>query len=237
MVSKTLRELGLEAGQLAQSGAQLAEWRADFYSYTRPQDILEALEMLRLTLQEIPLLFTYRTRREGGEGELGVKQYKELLIFAMQSGCVDIVDVEYSAGEEAVSRLLQEGKRQEVTTILSSHNFTQTPPADDILDLLCKMNSTGAEIVKVAVMPGCAADVLELLQATESFHRLYPKGLLITMSMGAQGSISRVAGEFFGSCVSFASLKQASAPGQLAVEDLKTVLDILHMAMENKETP
>jgi 3-dehydroquinate dehydratase-1 len=51
------------------------------------------------------------------------------------------------------------------------------------------------------------------------------------MSMGSLGCISRVAGETFGSCVTFGAFDKASAPGQLPVEKLRDVLAILHGSM------
>lgn len=44
------------------------------------------------------------------------------------------------------------------------------------------------------------------------------------MSMAGMGVISRLAGECFGSVLTFGAAKKASAPGQIAVEDLNTVL-------------
>ena len=55
----------------------------------------------------------------------------------------------------------------------------------------------------------------------------YPNQLLITMSMGKLGMVSRISGELFGSCVTFAAGKKASAPGQIAMDDLKNILQIL----------
>ena len=46
-----------------------------------------------------------------------------------------------------------------------------------------------------------------------------------------QGVISRLCGEVFGSSMTFGAAKKASAPGQMGVNDLSTVLDLLHKAM------
>ena len=56
----------------------------------------------------------------------------------------------------------------------------------------------------------------------------YPNRPVITMSMGAAGCISRISGEFTGSCVTFGSGAQASAPGQLPMTELQEVLEVLH---------
>ena len=50
------------------------------------------------------------------------------------------------------------------------------------------------------------------------------------MSMAKAGVISRLAGEVFGSAATFGAVKKASAPGQISVNDLRTVLTILHQA-------
>ena len=51
------------------------------------------------------------------------------------------------------------------------------------------------------------------------------------MSMAGTGVISRLCGEVFGSSMTFGAAKKASAPGQMGVNDLSTVLDLLHKAM------
>ena len=51
---------------------------------------------------------------------------------------------------------------------------------------------------------------------------------MITMSMSRIGSISRIAGEAFGSAVTFGSIGQESAPGQLPVNKLEEMLEMVH---------
>jgi 3-dehydroquinate dehydratase-1 len=96
------------------------------------------------------------------------------------------------------------------------------------------MRQSGADVVKLAVMPQNAEDVVTLLQETSHFHRNFPETPVITMSMGPLGCISRVAGETFGSCVTFGAFDKASAPGQLPVDELNEVLTILHNSMAKK---
>jgi len=51
------------------------------------------------------------------------------------------------------------------------------------------------------------------------------------MSMAGTGVISRLAGEAFGSALTFGAATKASAPGQIPVNELKQVLDILHKSL------
>ncbi len=86
---------------------------------------------------------------------------------------------------------------------------------------------SGADILKMAVMPGNKMDVLRLMVFTLEESEKWEKPL-ITVSMDKMGSISRVAGEAFGSAVTFGSIGQGSAPGQLPVNRLQEILDVIH---------
>ena len=78
-------------------------------------------------------------------------------------------------------------------------------------------------------LPRCRSDVLELLAATAEMADLHPKTPVITMSMGALGAVSRLAGEAFGSAMTFANPGQASAPGQVSLDIVNEVLNALHL--------
>ena len=51
---------------------------------------------------------------------------------------------------------------------------------------------------------------------------------LVSMSMGNLGSMSRIAGENFGSSITFATVGKASAPGQFPIKELRMMMDALH---------
>ena len=112
--------------------------------------------------------------------------------------------------------------------IVSSHDFEKTPPKEELVSRMEKMQRLGADIAKVAVMPRSGEDVLTLLSATLEMHEHHARVPLITMSMSSAGVLSRLSGEVFGSALTFGAASQVSAPGQIGVRDLKTVLDIVH---------
>ena len=91
-----------------------------------------------------------------------------------------------------------------------------------------KMQEMGADIPKLAAMPTCSRDVLTLLDATLTMQEMHADRPIITMSMAGTGVISRLAGETFGSALTFGAAKKASAPGQIGVEDLAWILKKLH---------
>ena len=89
----------------------------------------------------------------------------------------------------------------------------------------------GADIPKIAVMPRSRKDVLTLLAATEEMASNYADRPIITMSMSGMGSISRIACEAFGSCLTFGSGDKASAPGQIHAQELHSLLKSIHQAL------
>jgi len=88
------------------------------------------------------------------------------------------------------------------------------------------MEQLGADIAKIAVMPRNSEDVAVLLGVTsEASETMFCP--VITMSMGGQGVISRMAGQIFGSAVTFGTVGQASAPGQIPLDRLKEILTLI----------
>lgn len=217
------------ARRIPGTSADLAEWRADWYKDVfvpgRTEDILRELRNL---LGDMPLLFTFRTLQEGGEKKIRREDYVDLNRRAVQSGCIDLVDVELSAGEAAVNAVAETARAFDVRMIVSSHDFCGTPSREEIVSRLKRMQTLGADIMKIAVMPKNREDVLTLLGATADMTEKYADRPVITMSMSETGVITRLCGEEFGSAVTFGALERASAPGQMNVEDLAVILRLLH---------
>lgn len=232
IVGKTREEI-VEAGKTMKSaGADVVEWRVDWYEevfdYAKVE---ETAADLRKALGELPLLFTFRTAKEGGEKAIEKDVYVELNQKAARSGFVDMVDVEAFTGDEAVRAIVETAHEVGVKVVGSNHDFHQTPEQEEIVARLCKMQELGVDIPKIAVMPVCKKDVLTLLSATEEMYTRYANRPIITMSMAGTGVISRLCGEVFGSALTFGAAGKASAPGQMEVEDLKTVLSLLHKSL------
>jgi 3-dehydroquinate dehydratase-1 len=182
-------------------------------------------------LGETPILFTFRTSKEGGEKAIEKDAYVELNKKIAGTGYVDLVDVEAFTGDDAVKEVIAAAHEHGVKVIASNHDFHKTPAKDDIVSRLCKMQELGADIPKIAVMPQNKKDVLTLLAATEEMSSEHADRPIITMSMAGTGVISRLCGEVFGSALTFGAVGKASAPGQMGVEDLKTALSLLHKSL------
>ncbi len=232
IVGVTKENILEEAKALKSLPVDVVEWRVDWFENVFDPDLfLDALKALRAELGDLPILVTFRTSKEGGEKSIEPDAYAELNIRAAKSGLADLVDVEIFTGDEVVSRIIREAHAAGVKVVASNHDFDKTPDKDDIVGRLRKMQNMDADIPKIAVMPRDKKDVLTLLSATEEMASEYADRPIITMSMAGTGVISRLCGEVFGSALTFGAAKKASAPGQMGVEDLSVVLNLLHKAL------
>ena len=232
IVASDLEGITAKAKELTACTMDVVEWRVDFFEDVFcTEKVLEAAAALRKVLGETPILFTFRTKKEGGEKEISMAEYTALNKAAAESGFVDAVDVEIFSGdaivEENIANIHAAGK----LVVGSNHDFFATPEKAELVHRLCKMQQMGADLPKIAVMPKTCADVIALQDATQEMACQYADRPIITMSMGPLGVITRIAGEVFGSAMTFGAVGQVSAPGQIPVEELQTAMAILHKAL------
>lgn len=216
-----------EVRRLIEEGVDMIEWRVDAYSGIHSLNaIRDVFAELKPLVKDTILLFTFRSKEQGGLCSLSYDKIYDLHQVAAESGIVDLIDVEYFQSD-AIDKEIRTLQRMGAKVVTSHHDFYETPSSDVLFMLLEQMKHSHADVVKLAVMPNEAEDVLRLLEETNHFHKRYPNQPLITMSMGKIGCVSRISGEIFGSCVTFGAGKNASAPGQIPFHDLKYILDYM----------
>ena len=218
VVEVTQEDILEEGEKLALSkGVDLIEWRIDFYDESSDiSKILQTASLLR-----------FRTKNEGGNKEIEESAYKDMLIAISESGDIDMVDIEVYFMDEKNTKDIVKSLKKNVVVVGSYHDFDKTPSYDEIIKRLCFMKSQGVSIPKLACMPQNRHDVFTLMEATQDFVSKNVGLPVITMSMGDYGKVSRVAGKSFGSAMTFGCLGKASAPGQINVDDLRAILNIL----------
>lgn len=228
IIATTKEELIHQLPDFNRNDIDCLEWRVDFMKDLSDfSNFIEIAKIIQTTLPNKPLLFTFRTKQEGGEQSLPLEAYFDLNLTLAKSGYIDMVDLElFASTEEEIAKQTSLLQSHGVTVVMSNHDFNQTPDEEIIINRLKKMETLGANIAKIAVMPNNSKDVLSLLSATNQAKDLLHIPL-VSMSMGKLGGISRISGECFGSCITFGSLNTASAPGQFPVAQLKETLVLL----------
>ncbi|MGI6545663.1 MAG: type I 3-dehydroquinate dehydratase [Fastidiosipilaceae bacterium] len=223
LTGRTVEELEREAGEL--SCCDAAEWRVDhFLTGSAPADLAPAYRAL-CGRTDLPIIFTYRSHGEGGEHKADEDDYFALLNTAIDQKLGDAIDIELFHDRSRIDQLIILAREAGLTVILSNHDFTRTPDDDELERRMLEMVRLGADIAKIACMPQSKDDVIRMLNLSARMSRTLDCPL-VAISMGRLGLITRVAGELFGSNISFGSGVQASAPGQIKACELRQLLDL-----------
>lgn len=173
-----------------------------------------------------PVLATNRPAWEGGQWTGSEEERVNLLCAALRWGA-RYVDVELATASELQAQIIQEAHRHQAKVIVSSHDFDGTPDAAQLHATLQQMMATGADIGKIVTTAVSAAEVLRVLALQQdALAHDFP---LCAFAMGRAGTISRFATLFLGGFMTYAALSeaQATAPGQLTVDNLHRLLSLL----------
>ncbi|RKR76667.1 type I 3-dehydroquinate dehydratase [Frondihabitans australicus] len=232
LVAATVDDLAAAAAALPFDVVDVVELRIDFFDDVDDDSEVEAaIDVVRGALpDETPLLFTFRSKPEGGQRDIDPDRYVGLLLLAAGNEAVDAIDVEMFTELGPLERIVNGAHELGCAVVMSSHDFEHTPHEEQIVARLLLQQDLGADVVKIAVMPESPRDVLTLLTATAEYVATKGVRPAITMAMGPLGVVSRLAGETFGSCLTFGSAGAASAPGQVDAVALRQVLDVVHEA-------
>lgn len=231
LVGRTREQLLAESVAVAAHQPDLLEWRVDFFEgITRAGEVVDLAARIKEASGGLPLLFTRRSSREGGE-QIVLAEHQVIALYraVCDSGHVDFVDYEMGNDPARVQQVRELSRARGVQLVLSFHDFKQTADLQFLNERFAQAERMGADIAKVAVMPRSMDDVLTLLTATQQSSQQLSIPV-VSMSMGGPGAITRLCGWAFGSALTFAIGDSASAPGQLPIEDLEAGLALLHRA-------
>ena len=220
LVASTIQEVQEEVEMLSWDTVDVVEWRLDCLDETVSID--EICALAKEIGNDYPLLATFRTAYEGGKRSISSQEYLQLYKQLIDRKVVDMIDVEYQR-DDVVQQLVQYAHQNGVKVVLSYHNFEQTPLEKDMFMHLRSMQKLQADICKIAVMPKTEEDVLTIMQTAIHWKKQATQPYIL-LSMSSLGTITRIAAQWLGSCMTFGKGMQESAPGQLSKEQLKEVL-------------
>lgn len=231
LVGKTRERILAEAASVVPKRPDVIEWRVDFFEgIGDTAAVLDVGRALRAAAGELPIIFTRRSIREGGEPiAIGDDAVVALYAAVGASRLVDFIDFEMGNDPAQVRAVRDSTRAHGARLILSYHNFGYTPGREFLVQRFLEADRLGADVAKVAVMPRDRMDVLALLAATAEADAK-ARIPLISMAMGPLGAVTRMVGGLFGSSLSFAVGSAASAPGQMPIADLTAVYDIIRRA-------
>jgi 3-dehydroquinate dehydratase type I len=171
-----------------------------------------------------PVIFTYRSEEEGGEGRAPYDARVNYLKEAARLGS-DFVDIEYAMPPEHRKLLFEDRRNSKL--ILSKHFCNETPSREKLEALFRKMAATGADVVKIVTHAKTREDNLAVLGLIPLAVKMGVE--IVAFCMGPLGRMSRVACPLLGGSFTFAALEigQESASGQVPVKEMRMILEAL----------
>ncbi|MUV87858.1 type I 3-dehydroquinate dehydratase [Natronomonas sp. CBA1123] len=201
----------------ARAHADCVEFRMDLAD--SPSEQLAAYD------GDLPLLVTNRADWEGGEAS--DEGRLDALADALAHPSVEAVDIELATLEDGDGGdLLDRADAEDVSVVVSTHDFEKTPSKGRLQSLLTRAGTYG-DVAKLAVTAEDRSDALAVLSAT---HELTERGQRVaTMAMGEAGSHTRAVAPVYGSKIGYAPVDPAkvTAPGQYDLETLRSLVDSL----------
>lgn len=162
-------------------------------------------------ITSIPIILTNRTINEGGLFEK--TEEERIKILENNAQLVEITDVELMTEGHLRQKVIDRANK----TIISYHNFSQTPQYEQLQELVNQAKQIG-DIPKIAVQPNSKEDTYTLLKL------IMQNDGIIGISMGKMGAYTRIMAPLMGSPVTYASITKESAPGQY---DIKTTSEMI----------
>ena len=132
---------------------------------------------------------------------------------------LEFIDIEYNTSN--IKELLKLAKNLSVQTIISYHNFSNTPELNELKIILSEIEKLKGNISKIITKANDIDDNLKVLSLIK-----YAKKKIVTFAMGEKGIISRIFSTYFGGFFTFASIKELTAPGQINIEDMRKILNL-----------
>jgi 3-dehydroquinate dehydratase/shikimate dehydrogenase len=194
-----------------EAGESFLEFRLDYL--TRPEQGAEAIGQFLRDYPEAMILATCRRHQNHGKFNGSIEDQFEILNLAVDHGA-QAVDVEIETAEMALSRTSE--LRDRTHTIVSYHNYENTPQIETIMR---RMNKVPADAYKVVTTARKPSDTGRILAAGKAGGR----ASMIVLAMGEMGFPSRVLAPAFGGMFTYAApiMAEGTAAGQVSAKLLR----------------
>ncbi len=218
------------------SDPNLIEFRYDYIDDV--QQITQGFlnELLANIQLKIPVIFTFRDHKEGGKMKIDETLRFEILKTLVLSQ-PNYLDIEMNTEKRILGEIINLANQNDVSLIFSYHNFDKTPSyeivSDQIKNFLDRLREEyGLDSQKMEKI------ILKMIFKAQKFEdNLIPLKLckeiskenmkVISFCMGTLGIFSRILCVLAGSFLTYASLKEKTAPGQIKITNLREALNVL----------
>jgi len=218
------------------SNPNLIELRYDYIDDVQKITQSFIKEVLDNVDPKIPVIFTFRSHNEGGKIKIDeITRFKILKTLVLSRP--HYLDIEMNTEKRFLKEILNLASQNDVNLIFSHHNFDETPSYEVISDQIEKfleimreefsLDSKRLEkvILKVVFKANSFEDNLISLKICKEFS--IRKTNIISFCMGTLGIFSRIHCVLNGSFLTYASIVEETAPGQIDITSLREALKVL----------
>lgn len=145
----------------------------------------------------------------------------QFLKHAIDNGA-KMVDIEIETSKNLVDELLHYAHEKQITSIISYHNYIETPDKQELEKIVQKMIKTGANIVKCVTTAKDYTDGHKMIDIQIKWS-----SKVMAFAMGSFGSYSRILSLLHNAPYAYVPLTKKTAPGQLSIDDFKKVFTML----------
>ena len=193
-------------------------------------------KLLNLIQPNIPAIFTFRDYSEGGQIKISNEERLKILKILVQAQ-PEYFDIEMNSAQFTLEELIFLAIQNKVNLIFSHHNFKKTPTyeegfniIDSFMNKLISKFIVDSKIVRQSIYKVIFTalnfeDNLISLDLCKTFSKEDHK--IICFCMGESGILSRLLCMKAGSFLTYASLDDKTAPGQININKMKKVYELL----------
>ncbi|KAF7138955.1 hypothetical protein RHSIM_Rhsim07G0176900 [Rhododendron simsii] len=221
LMSQSVKQMVSDMHEAKAQGADVVEIRLDCVRDFRPHQDLEFL----LKNKPLPVVIVYRPKWEGGQYDGDENMRLETLHLAKQLGA-DYVDLELKVASDLIGEHKLD-KHRSSKMIVSYYVDGSIPSKEDLSQLVARMQSTGADIIKLV------SNSSSITELSRIFHLLSHCQIpLIAYSIGDRGLISQLLGPKFGGFFVYGSVEGNSVPGLPTLSSLQHAYGIEYINAE-----
>ena len=214
---------------------EFVELRFDYIEDIQQITPIFVKSLLDLIKSQTKIIFTFRDFSEGGQIELGKSERLKIIQLLIEAH-PQYYDIEMINDRETLQSVINMARENDVKLIYSFHDFEKTPSYDEGVNLIEKfkeelVNNYAVDFISIKKI------IFKLIFTAQRFEdNLIPmkicKDLLeknkdknvISFCMGELGIFSRIMCLIAGSFLTYASLEERTAPGQINIRKMREIL-------------
>ena len=229
-INKQLIETALE------KSPDLIEFRFDYIHEAKFITHSLLKELMSTVPPKIPKIFTFRRIQEGGQYNLSNNERLEVLRRLIEVK-PDYLDIEINSESEVLKKLINLAYNNKVKLIFSYHDFEKFLTYEETAEILnmfdeklkhelfIDLNKINESIFKIISTAQVFDDNVQVLNICKKLSRQDKK--FICFAMGEVGLLSRILCVKFGSLWTYGSLEEQTAPGQIKIEKIREIHQLL----------